>query len=67
MDTFIADTFFDHGVNIWGKIYYLIADNLWLVGKIENIYMFLFDTFLCLNMRLVKISFQPRLHQRDDY
>ena len=49
----IGDTFFEHRVNILGKIYLLIADTLWLVGKIENTWMFLLDTFLYFNMKFI--------------
>ena len=49
----MADTFFEHRVNILSKIYLLIADTLWLVGKIGNSRMFLFDTFLYFNMKLI--------------
>ena len=40
----IADTFFR-------QIYKLIAGTLWLVGKIENTWMFLFYTFLYFNRK----------------
>ena len=49
----IAGTFFKHRVYILGKIYLLIADTLWLVGKIENTWKVLFDTFLYFNMKLI--------------
>ena len=58
----IADTFFEHCVSILGKIYLLIADTLWLVGKKENACMFLFDAFLYFNMKLVIYFFQTIFH-----
>ena len=57
-DTFRADTFFEYRVNNLGKIYLLIVDTLWLVGKIENTRMFLFYTFLFFNMKLIIYFFQ---------
>ena len=56
-DTFIGDIcysghFCEHHVNILGKTYLLIADTLWLVGK-KKICMFLIDTFLYFNMKLI--------------
>ena len=49
----IVDTSFEHRVNILGKIYLLIADTILLVGKKENTCIFLFDTFLYFNMKLI--------------
>ena len=40
-------------MNILGRIYLLIADTILLVGKKENICMFLFETFLYFNMKLI--------------
>ena len=48
-----ADTSFEHRMNILGKIYLLIANTIWLVGKKESTCMFLFDTFLYFNMKLI--------------
>ena len=50
--TFLADichsgnTFLSPAWTFWGEIYLLVADTLWLVGKKENTYMLLLDTFL---------------------
>ena len=57
-DIFIADIyyrghFFAHRVSILGKIYVLIAETLWFVGKKENTCIILFDTFLYFNMKLM--------------
>ena len=49
----MAEAFFEHRVNILGNIYLLIADTLWLVGKIENTSMFLFDAFFYFDMKLI--------------
>ena len=53
MSFVIVDTSFEHRVNILGKIYLLIADTILLVGKKENTCIFLFDTFLYFNMKLI--------------
>ena len=42
----MADTFFEHHVNMLGKIYLLTEDTLWFVGKKENTSTFLFDISL---------------------
>ena len=54
--------FFEHHVNILGKIYALIADTLWLVGKIENTYLFSFEALLYFNMKLIIYFFQAIFH-----
>ena len=49
----MADTFLGDRVNILGKIFLLIVGTLWLIWKKKNTWMFLFDTFLYFNMRLI--------------
>ena len=44
---------FEHLVNILGKNYLLIVDILWLVGKKESTCMFLTDTFVYFNKKLI--------------
>ena len=58
MDAFIAefviaDTFFESHVIILDKIYLLVADTILLVEKKENTSMFLFETFLYFNIKLI--------------
>ena len=48
----VADTSFEHRVNILGKIYLLIVDYDWL-GKKESTCVFLFDACLYFNMKLI--------------
>ena len=48
-----VDTAFEHRWNILGKIFLLIADPLWFVRKKGNTCIFLFDTFLSFNMKLI--------------
>ena len=49
----IADTFFESHVIILDKIYLLVADTILLVEKKENTSMFLFETFLYFNRKLI--------------
>ena len=48
----MADTFFEHRVNMLGKIYLLTEDTLWFVGKKENTSTF-YLIFLYFKMKLI--------------
>ena len=37
----LADTSFERRVNILAKVYFLIADTIWLIGKKENMHVFI--------------------------
>ena len=54
----MADTFFWALGEYFEQNLPLNSDTLWLLGKIENTWMLLFDTFLYFNMKLINPFFE---------
>ena len=61
--------FFEHRVNLFGKIYVLIADTLWLVAKIVNTCFYLTHFFTLTSISLSYFSklFFTHVHKKKVY